>query len=408
MSASGVPRPAPRGVWPRRWMRAPPWLDSRARPSTRRRRPTELAHDSALHRQPVTTLDDTSGAGCGSRRCATWSRGSSARSRRRRRGPRGRRPRFGPPILRPPSVRDFYAFEGHVRDDVGAPRRRGPRGLVPPADLLLQQHLGDPRAGAIRSGRRRPRRSSTTSWRSAALIDTPADRPVARAGGGGDRRLSRSSTTGPPGTSSARRPRSGWVRPRARTSPARSVRGWSRRTSWRTCGTRCDRLRPRDDGRGRDGRAPIDPDSAGPLVDRAVLVRGDVARRVRGRSPAGPATWSAAGPSGPAAFSRSATTTLGRYLEPGDEVRRSDDRAPRRPAATAVVRRRPGRDPDRTDDRRRLGRGPPHLRRGHRDRRRDPRARGAGLGPLRPFAPVDCRFVARDRHRRRRSSAGPP
>ena len=73
---------------------------------------------------------------------------------------------FGPPILRPPSLRDFYAFEGHVRTMW---ERRGgevPEALVPPADLLLQQRLGDPRAGRSRLGARPHRTSSTTSWRS--------------------------------------------------------------------------------------------------------------------------------------------------------------------------------------------------------------------------------------------------
>ncbi len=52
---------------------------------------------------------------------------------------------FGPPVLHPTSLRDFYAFERHVATMWSAPRRRGPRGVVPAADLLLQQRLRDPR-----------------------------------------------------------------------------------------------------------------------------------------------------------------------------------------------------------------------------------------------------------------------
>ena len=74
-----------------------------------------LAHDSALHRQPVSTLDDHLAR--------------SLRVETLRDLVDGFEPRdedddavldagdlaFGPPILRPPSLRDFYAFEGHVR-----------------------------------------------------------------------------------------------------------------------------------------------------------------------------------------------------------------------------------------------------------------------------------------------------
>ena len=73
-----------------------------------------LAHDSALHRQPVTTLDDHLGRGLRVAALADLVEPFV--------------PRddddavldaddlaFGPPILRPPSFRDFYAFERHVR-----------------------------------------------------------------------------------------------------------------------------------------------------------------------------------------------------------------------------------------------------------------------------------------------------
>ena len=66
------------------------------------------------YRQPLTTLDDHLARGCGSRRCGTWSMVSRP-GRRRRSCPETADLAFGPPILRPPSLRDFYAFEGHVR-----------------------------------------------------------------------------------------------------------------------------------------------------------------------------------------------------------------------------------------------------------------------------------------------------
>ena len=76
-----------------------------------------LAHDRLLHRQPVTTLDDHLARGL---RVEALTELVDAFE------PRGEPAdddaildaddlAFGPPILRPPSLRDFYAFEGHVR-----------------------------------------------------------------------------------------------------------------------------------------------------------------------------------------------------------------------------------------------------------------------------------------------------
>ena len=130
--------------------------------------------------------------------------------------------RFGPPVLRPPSLRDFYAFEGHVRTMW---ERRG--GEVPEAWYRLPifyfsnvseiRGPGDPVWAPAAS-------ELDYELEVAALVDTPADdlRPSGR------RRRSaatRSSTTGRRATSSARRRRSGSGRPRARTSPRPSGRG---------------------------------------------------------------------------------------------------------------------------------------------------------------------------------------
>ena len=75
-----------------------------------------LAHDSALHRQPIATLDDLLARGL---RVATL--GQLVDEFAPRGGPaeddavlEADDLRFGPPILRPPAFRDFYAFEGHV------------------------------------------------------------------------------------------------------------------------------------------------------------------------------------------------------------------------------------------------------------------------------------------------------
>jgi fumarylacetoacetate (FAA) hydrolase len=76
-----------------------------------------LAHDRVLHRQPVTTLDDHLARGLRVEALAELVEGFAPRDE----------PAdddavldatdlvFGPPTLRPPSLRDFYAFEGHVR-----------------------------------------------------------------------------------------------------------------------------------------------------------------------------------------------------------------------------------------------------------------------------------------------------
>jgi fumarylacetoacetate (FAA) hydrolase len=75
------------------------------------------AHDAVLFRQPVTTLDDHLARGLRVEALAEFAEGFVPR------GETGdddailaaRDLRFGPPILRPPAFRDFYAFEGHVR-----------------------------------------------------------------------------------------------------------------------------------------------------------------------------------------------------------------------------------------------------------------------------------------------------
>jgi len=94
------------------------WLDLEvARRRAVAARP-ELAHDAVLFRQPVTTLDAHLARGLRIASLSELVEGFDARP-----DPDGDDDalldagtlRFGPPVLQPPSLRDFYAFEGHVR-----------------------------------------------------------------------------------------------------------------------------------------------------------------------------------------------------------------------------------------------------------------------------------------------------
>jgi fumarylacetoacetate (FAA) hydrolase len=69
-----------------------------------------LAHNSALHRQPLTTLDALLARGL---RVAAL--GELVDAARDEESLDASDLEFGPPILEPPSLRDFYAFEGHVK-----------------------------------------------------------------------------------------------------------------------------------------------------------------------------------------------------------------------------------------------------------------------------------------------------
>ncbi len=184
-----------------------------------------LAHDAVLHRQPVTTLDDHLARGLRVEALRDLVDGFEPRDADDPAVLGGRRSRLRAADPAPAIVARLLRVRGARPDDVGAARRRGARGVVPPPDLLLQQRLG-----AARPGRRglepgRARRSWTTSsrWRPSSTPRPSTCRPS------GPRRRSaatRSSTTGRRATSSATRRPSGSGRPRARTSRARSGRGW--------------------------------------------------------------------------------------------------------------------------------------------------------------------------------------
>jgi fumarylacetoacetate (FAA) hydrolase len=91
------------------------WLDlDEARRRAVAARPA-LAHDSALHRQPVTTLDDHLARGLRVEALRDLVDGFEPRDDEDDAVLAAADLTFGPPVLRPPSLRDFYAFEGHVR-----------------------------------------------------------------------------------------------------------------------------------------------------------------------------------------------------------------------------------------------------------------------------------------------------
>jgi fumarylacetoacetate (FAA) hydrolase len=74
----------------------------------------QLAHNSALHRGPVTTLDDHLGRGLRIETLADLVHGFRPRDGDDDALGEAADLRFGPPLLRPVSFRDFYAFERHV------------------------------------------------------------------------------------------------------------------------------------------------------------------------------------------------------------------------------------------------------------------------------------------------------
>ena len=76
-----------------------------------------LVHDRILFRQPITTLDDHLARGLRVEALADLVEGFEPRAAAEDDDAilGATDLQFGPPILRPPSLRDFYAFEGHVR-----------------------------------------------------------------------------------------------------------------------------------------------------------------------------------------------------------------------------------------------------------------------------------------------------
>ncbi len=91
------------------------WLDLEV---ARRRMVTtrpQLAHDAALFRQPLSTLDDLLARGLRVEALRDLVEGFASRDEDDAAVLDGGDLAFGPPVLRPPSLRDGYGFEGHVR-----------------------------------------------------------------------------------------------------------------------------------------------------------------------------------------------------------------------------------------------------------------------------------------------------
>jgi fumarylacetoacetate (FAA) hydrolase len=86
------------------------WLDLEPVRRSQVQADPRLAHNSTLHRQPLTTLDELLARGL---RVAAL--GELVEAADAEPALHAEDLEFGPPILRPPSLRDFYAFEGHVR-----------------------------------------------------------------------------------------------------------------------------------------------------------------------------------------------------------------------------------------------------------------------------------------------------
>jgi len=90
------------------------WLDLESARRHAVRRDERLAHNSVLFRQPVTTLDDHLARGLRVAALAELLEGFTPSGEGDAAIVDGADVAFGSPILRPTSVRDFYAFEQHV------------------------------------------------------------------------------------------------------------------------------------------------------------------------------------------------------------------------------------------------------------------------------------------------------
>jgi fumarylacetoacetate (FAA) hydrolase len=113
--AAALGGPAAANPDPRRW------LDLEVARRGMAAADARLAHNSVLFRLPILTLDDHLARGLRVEALAELVQGSAATAGRSDPGPGDDAVldaadlRFGPPILRPPAFRDFYAFERHVQ-----------------------------------------------------------------------------------------------------------------------------------------------------------------------------------------------------------------------------------------------------------------------------------------------------
>ena len=91
------------------------WLDLEVARRRAVRTQPALAHDATLFRQPISTLDDHLARGLRVEALTDIVDGFEPRADDDDAVLDAAGLAFGPPVLRPPSLRDFYAFEGHVR-----------------------------------------------------------------------------------------------------------------------------------------------------------------------------------------------------------------------------------------------------------------------------------------------------
>ena len=91
------------------------WLDLEVARRRAAAADPRLAHNATLYRQPLTTLDDHLARGYRVEALRELVEGFARRDDEDDAVLDAAGLSFGAPILRPPSLRDFYAFEGHVR-----------------------------------------------------------------------------------------------------------------------------------------------------------------------------------------------------------------------------------------------------------------------------------------------------
>ena len=149
------------GDAPKRWLDLEPVRRAQVQADPR------LAHNSVLHRQPLTTLDALLRHGLRVEALGELVEAADAQE-----ALEAEDLDFGPPILQPPSLRDCYAFEGHVKTMW---ERRG--GTVPEAWYRIPIFYFS-NVSEIRGPREpvwRPAASQELDYELevAALIDTP-------------------------------------------------------------------------------------------------------------------------------------------------------------------------------------------------------------------------------------------
>jgi fumarylacetoacetate (FAA) hydrolase len=287
------------------------WLDLEiARRRAVAARPA-LAHDAALFRQPVTTLDEHLARGIRVAALADLVEGFEVRGEDDEAVARDADLAFGSPVLAPPSVRDGYGFEGHVRTMWD---RRG--GEVPEAWYRLAVFYFS-NVSEIRGPDDpvwAPRASDELDYELevAALIDTPArdltpDRAEEAIGGytifndWSARDLQRDETTvrlGPAKGKDFASSFGPWLVTPDELEDARSGRGFDLAMTASVNGVETSRGRWSDAVHG--------------LADIAARASADVRLR--------PGDLIGSGTVGTGCLLEVREATLGRYLQPGDEV----------------------------------------------------------------------------------------